>query len=627
MTRTKTIKIRFVSTLLLLLLLTVACEPVGGPSTDTAEVAETGVDSIAIGFSQTPISSLNPLELAWGSPAYLAVWNLYDPLLRVDEEGMIWQALAEDWNVDTESGHLTLNLREDVYFHNGIHLTSEIVIASVLMSESIIEPFRIGSAEYYNGIKEIEIVDEFTIQIHYEPDDSQNQVASLMNYLVQLPIFVENAAGNIFGTGPFELVEWIEDTKLVIQPNADYTQSEPVDSGSITFQYFQENIDRDKALQTENIQAIWGYSATETFVEQVQIEGLVVITNTIPIFFDDMQYADQYLTSLSNDLHEQDIDSICILIETVDTNRFCSYPREEEIDQQDIYQEIFRQYQANIGEVYNLTEVGKWATADLDTRINLNPIIDSLEQNVTTDLATTPQWERFIDTLKTLPEQNFVELYGSGEDFSYWAQDTQSLHEQLRSAQIVSAWEAIAEKSFGQVSGLQNPWEELPSDLVSSAAQDQEFENAFGTLKELVNSNTGAVLKIEQNLQLYRDFVELSELPRGLDTEQGFSTFTAFLPEESDIHAQFDFDGLSVGIQPNQIDWKDILGGINGGICRFCKPTPGPPGPNPPGTVTPVGTPGTVVGPALKCVLTELHQHRPSTRWRRHCMSWHPHNS
>ena len=56
--------------------------------------------------------------------------NLYDGLLRQEQDGSIVPALAESWEYNDDNTEITFKLRDGVKFHNGDTLTADDVVFS-----------------------------------------------------------------------------------------------------------------------------------------------------------------------------------------------------------------------------------------------------------------------------------------------------------------------------------------------------------------------------------------------------------------------------------------------------------------------------------------------------------------
>jgi len=404
------------------------------------------LDSIVVGITQSPISSLDPLELPWNSAAYLAVWNLYDPLLRVDGDGIIQNGLAESWEIEVDTRTLILNLRKGVRFHNGTLFNADSVIITLQRYQKLDNVSQI--------IKDVKAKDN-SVVIHYDLHDYQDQINVLLNLLVQIPIVIEDESDDSpIGTGPFTLVAWDGNSRLTLQPNANYWMDESVAPGQITFQYYAETTTREQAILSKELDAIWRLDSTETSTLQNKIMGLVLITDTTSSFTSSAQEATTYLGEQLNKASLENTFSVCAIVRTFDTHQLCSQRVEEPVNEQYIYREIFSQYQEHIAQIYGLDQVERWATEGFGTISNIDSTINVLMQNVPSELADKPEWNDFINNLEVVSASSFGQISGFEQEFSYWSQTPETFFIQPGVNEKGLAMETFVGQNFGEISGL-----------------------------------------------------------------------------------------------------------------------------------------------------------------------------
>ena len=164
--------------------------------------------------------------------------NLYGRLLHRKADLSLEPDLATKWEkLDATTWRFLL--RQGVKFHNGNDFNADDVLFSYKRQtqESSDMSFALAT------IKEIRKVDDYTIDIITKGPDPI--------LLLNMPIFyivdkewteannafdVVRASGstnfanvNTNGTGPFKLVEWVQDTRLVLEPNENYWNKDGVE--------------------------------------------------------------------------------------------------------------------------------------------------------------------------------------------------------------------------------------------------------------------------------------------------------------------------------------------------------------------------------------------------------------
>lgn len=179
----------------------------------------------------TDINSLDPYS--YGSTYSLAFLNhVYEGLVRYDADLQIEPALAESWEIVSDSVW-RFHLRQGVQFHNGAEFTADDVVASLTRVTHPSSPLR-GNLPAFQSVEKI---DEHTVDIHLI-----GAYPLLLNDLTN--IFMFNAAWlrdndselptdfgagvegyatfHANGTGPFVVEERVPDARTILAVNADW---------------------------------------------------------------------------------------------------------------------------------------------------------------------------------------------------------------------------------------------------------------------------------------------------------------------------------------------------------------------------------------------------------------------
>jgi oligopeptide transport system substrate-binding protein len=169
--------------------------------------------------------------------------QLFEGLVRLDENGNITAGVAEKWDISEDKTVYTFYLNKDAKWSNGDPVTAEDFVFSW---ERVLNPltaaplgsnlFFIKNGAAYNegtitdfnevGIKS---VDPHTLQVTLERPTSF--FLELTSFFTLLPISKKAAEGNdkwasdaatFVSNGPFKLKEWKHDQELVMVPNEYY---------------------------------------------------------------------------------------------------------------------------------------------------------------------------------------------------------------------------------------------------------------------------------------------------------------------------------------------------------------------------------------------------------------------
>jgi len=165
---------------------------------------------------------------------YFIIEQLYDGLVKFDNNFLVIPSLADYWTISDDGTRITFNLRKNVRFHNGRVMTAEDVKFSLERlcqnrPENVCWPYFVprvaGAREYWEGkardVSGFRVIDPETFEIQW----TRPYVSSLglnllaMYYCKILPKDLLEEQGSRFfqhpvGTGPFRFDYWIRSPKF-----------------------------------------------------------------------------------------------------------------------------------------------------------------------------------------------------------------------------------------------------------------------------------------------------------------------------------------------------------------------------------------------------------------------------
>lgn len=156
--------------------------------------------------------------------------NIFDYLVMRDGKGELQPALAESWEQVSDTA-MRFKLREGVLFHDGTKMTAEDVKFSLerpAHDESVIQH------SFYDTIKEVEVVNDHEVIIHTDGPDPilLNRVSRIGSGIVP-KAYVDKVGWEKFavapiGTGPFKVVEWRRDDRIIMEGFKEHWRGAPV---------------------------------------------------------------------------------------------------------------------------------------------------------------------------------------------------------------------------------------------------------------------------------------------------------------------------------------------------------------------------------------------------------------
>lgn len=160
--------------------------------------------------------------------------QITDTLTDQDPEtGEILPWLATSWEISDDATQFTFTLRDDVTFSDGTPFDAEVVKANL---ERVVEigPLAYVAAGYLRGFVAAEVVDEHTVTVTFDEPNAQFLQATSTQSLGLLSLGTlalppeEVAAGDVVGTGPYVLTEYVPDQRITLEVREDYAWPSPL---------------------------------------------------------------------------------------------------------------------------------------------------------------------------------------------------------------------------------------------------------------------------------------------------------------------------------------------------------------------------------------------------------------
>lgn len=243
-----------------------APEPDGDGSagpTGSGEDPPAAEDSLRIGLVAEPGSLDFTTTDAAAIPQAL-LYNVYETLVKVDQDGEIVPALASEWEVSEDRLTYTFTLAEDVTFSSGEEFTADDVVFSL---ERVQTDWTISLAAQMDVVESVEATSDTEVVVTL----SEPSNAFLYSLTTRVgAMFDENGVSDLasspVGTGPYLFGQWQRGTSITLERNGDYWGEEPY-FDAVTLVYFRDASALNNALLTEDIQVIGTVQAPESLAE------------------------------------------------------------------------------------------------------------------------------------------------------------------------------------------------------------------------------------------------------------------------------------------------------------------------------------------------------------------------
>jgi len=135
--------------------------------------------------------------------------------------------VATDWSIDEGGEVYSFELRDDVYFQNGEHLTAEDVKFSLERARDL----EGMPSSLVAGIDEVIVLDDYELEIHLESPSIPflSKLAYTVAGIVPKEDYPDEDFRNesVIGSGPYEVSEWVPGEKVVFEENEYYWGDSP----------------------------------------------------------------------------------------------------------------------------------------------------------------------------------------------------------------------------------------------------------------------------------------------------------------------------------------------------------------------------------------------------------------
>jgi peptide/nickel transport system substrate-binding protein len=220
-----------------------------------------------------PIVQTDPAFIS--SDAEVLVANhVYDYLVDIDTNNNIQPRLASAWSVSEDGLTYTFQLVEGVTFHDGSPLTAEDVVWTF---DRLRDPaLELPTSNLYSNIASVSAEGEMELSFTLLESNPFFLYDLSDNHALVLKAGTEDADTNFNGTGPFKVVEYTLEDRIVMEANSDYfIEGQPKLAG-LEIIFFNDEAASVNALRSGQIDLVMRMS-TSLFTSLQDEEGITTI--------------------------------------------------------------------------------------------------------------------------------------------------------------------------------------------------------------------------------------------------------------------------------------------------------------------------------------------------------------
>jgi len=244
----------------------------------TARAADTR-DTLSIGLAIEP-PGLDPTRGSSEAIGMVTYGNIYEGLMRLDEQGALKPLLAQDWHISPDGLIYDFTLHDGVHFHDSTLLTCDSVKFSLLRAGTTdsTNPHR----TIFSQIANISCPDSLHVSIRLQhPYGSFLYQLAWNDAAILSPTSVTQNISHPIGTGPFVFGEWRRGDHLTLTRNPDYWGARPT-LQSVTFRFMPDPLSASNALLAEELDAYPSFPSREILSRFAGNTQLQVVRGSFP---------------------------------------------------------------------------------------------------------------------------------------------------------------------------------------------------------------------------------------------------------------------------------------------------------------------------------------------------------
>ena len=222
-------------------------------------------DSVVMGMTLEP-PGLDPTNAAAAAIAEVTLYNVYETLTKINEDGSVSPLLAESWQASPDLKTYTFKLRKGIKFHNGEPFDS----AAVKFSFD-----RAAAPTSTNKDKSL-----YQAFASVTAPDPETVVVALKYSEPTLPFLLGQATGSIVepksaptdatqpvGTGPYTLGSWAKGSSITLVKWPDYRNAAAIKLAKVTIRFIGDPAAQVAALLSGDVDAFPRVAAARSLAQ------------------------------------------------------------------------------------------------------------------------------------------------------------------------------------------------------------------------------------------------------------------------------------------------------------------------------------------------------------------------
>jgi len=233
-------------------------------------------EALVLGLVAEPASLDFTTEDGAAIPQALLV-NLYEGLVKLDQDGEIVPALSTEWDVSDDGRTYTFELVDNAEFTSGEPMTATDVVFSI---ERVQTDWTTSLAAAMDVVESVEADSptRVVVTLSAPSNDWLYRMTTRIGAIFS-EAGVDDLASTPIGTGPYQLDAWNRGDSIVLTRNDDYWGDAP-HFAEVTLRYFDDPTALNSALLSGGIDVITTVQAPEALPQFDGNDDLQIIEGT-----------------------------------------------------------------------------------------------------------------------------------------------------------------------------------------------------------------------------------------------------------------------------------------------------------------------------------------------------------
>ena len=227
--------------------------------------AQSKKDSVVVGMTLEP-PGLDPTSAAAAAIAEVTLYNVYETLTKINEDGSVSPLLAQSWQASSDLKSYTFKLAKGVKFQNGEAFDSSTVKFAFE---------RAGAANSTNKDKAL-----FLAMEQVTAPDAETIEIKMKYSEPNLPFLLGQATGSIVepksaptdatqpvGTGPYTLGSWAKGSSITLVKWPDYRNAAAIKLAKVTIRFIGDPAAQVAALLSGDVDAFPRVAAARSLAQ------------------------------------------------------------------------------------------------------------------------------------------------------------------------------------------------------------------------------------------------------------------------------------------------------------------------------------------------------------------------